>query len=485
VALGAKLPRMMSLALAGIVCAFCLGRMQAQQKSSRPGYQLLRQNENWSAISESSPSEKSDLFDAMKYVPLNESGSVWASFGGHFRVRNETWNNFGFSDTEGRDDNFANTRLFMHADIHLGKHVRVFTEGKTALATDRNLPGGRRGIDIDSADLLNAFVDLSLPLAGDGKMTFRVGRQELLFGKQRLVSPLPWGNSFRTFEGFSGELKISNWKVTGFWTHPVKVKKYALNRRDTSTEFFGVYAGRKAPGVKAGWDLYWLGLDRQRAVFGGIAGHERCHTVGSRIGGKIAASDFDYDAEAAYQFGTFGGNLDGNLGNADISAYMTASELGYTFFDVPASPRIHGGFDYASGDDGRADRVGTFNQLFPLGHAYFGHIDTIARQNIVDLSTGVTVKPWRRWTIGVTGHNFRRANEHDAVYNAGGGVVRAGASGSPTGVGSEIDLAAKYKVDKHTAVGGGWGHFFTGDFLAASGPSDNVNFVYMWLQYTL
>ena len=451
--------------------------MQAQQKSSRPGYQLLRQNENWSAIAERSPSDKSDLFDPIKYVPLNESGSIWASFGGHYRVRNETWNNFGFSDTEGRDDNYTNTRLFMHADIHLGKHVRVFAEGKTALATTRNLPGGNRGLDIDSADLLNAFVDLSMPIADGGTMTFRGGRQELLFGKQRLVSPLPWGNSFRTFEGFSGELKISNWKVTGFWTHPVRVKKYAFNRRDTGTEFLGVYGGGKLPGVKAGWDLYWLGLNRQRAAFGGIAGREKRQTVGSRISGKIAASDFDYDAEAAYQFGS--------LGNADVSAYMVASELGYTFFEAPASPRIHAGFDYASGDDGRSDRVGTFNQLFPLGHAYFGHIDAIGRQNIVDLSTGVTVKPWRRWTIGVTGHNLRRANEHDAIYNAGGGVVRRGAPGSPMGVGSEIDLAVKYNVDNHTMVGGGWGHFFTGDFLAASGPSDNVNFVYMWLQYTL
>ena len=359
------------LVLAGVFCFTCLGELEAQQKSPRPGYQILRQNEDWSVISESSLSDKSDFFDPMKYVALNQSGTVWASFGGHYRVRNETWNNFGFSDTEGRNDNFTNIRLFMHADIHLGRYIRVYTEGKTALATDRDLPGGRRGLDIDSADLLNAFVDLSAPFGDGGKVTFRAGRQELIFGKQRLVSPLPWGNSFRTFEGFSGEVKISNWKVTGFWTHPVRVKKYAFNRRDTSTEFYGGYATGKVPGVKAGWDVYWLGLDRAKAAFGPVTGREKRHTVGSRISGKIATSDFDYDAEAAYQFGS--------LGSADISAYMAASELGYTFFDAPTSPRLHVGFDYASGDDGHSDRVGTFNQLFPLGHAYFGHIDTIAR----------------------------------------------------------------------------------------------------------
>ena len=51
-------------------------------------------------------------------------------------------------------------------------------------------------------------------------------------------------------------------------------------------------------------------------------------------------------------------------------------------------------------------------------------------------------------------------------------------------MGSEVDLLVKYKADTHTLVGGGWGHFFGGDFLAASGPDDNVNFAYMWMQYT-
>ena len=105
-----------------------------------------------------------------------------------------------------------------------------------------------------------------------------------------------------------------------------------------------------------------------------MAGHEKRHTVGSRIGGRIGEADFDYDVEAAYQFGT--------LAAADIKAYMVASEMGYTFFDAAGSPRLHAGFDYASGDDGPGGNAGTFSHLFPLGHAYFGHIDGVARQNI-------------------------------------------------------------------------------------------------------
>ena len=459
---------------------FCLtawaGPAWAQSGAKRPVYQMLRQNENWSALEES-PARGEDFFDPIKYVPLNESGSVSASFGGHYRVRMENWDNFAFSDAAGRDDSFTNTRLTLHGDIRLGGNVRFFVEGKTALATDRNLPGGRRPLDIDSADLLNAFVDLSLRFSDSSKFTFRVGRQELLFGKQRLVSPLPWGNSFRTFEGVSGELKVRSWKVTGFWTHPVKVNKYSFNRRDSSTKFFGAYAAGRVTGTGSSWDIYWLDVNRRRGVFNGMAGHEKRHTVGSRIGGKIRASDFDYDVEAAYQFGT--------LGAANIEANMVASVIGYTFVDAAGAPRLHAGFDYASGDDGPGGKAGTFSHLFPLGHAYFGHMDAVARQNVIDFSGGVTLKPARRLTVSVKEHNFQRASKSDALYNAGARVIRAAAPGAPASVGSEIDLMVKYKAQRHVIVGGGWGHFFAGKFLEATGPAKDVNFAYMWLQYTL
>ena len=123
-------------------------------------------------------------------------------------------------------------------------------------------------------------------------------------------------------------------------------------------------------------------LIENNSVFGGSSGRERRHTVGSRVGGRVRQTrPSTTDAEAAYQFGA--------VGTADIGAFMVASEMGHTFFGAPASPRLHVGFDYATGDSGLDDKSGaTFNQLFPLGHAYFGHIDSVARQNIVDPQWG-------------------------------------------------------------------------------------------------
>ena len=127
-----------------------------------------------------------------KYVPLTEDGWLWASFGGQFRFRYEKWRDFGFVRTN--DDGFELFRTLLHADLHVGENVRFFVQGKSAFATERNLPGGQRGLDVDELDLQNAFADVSIPFAG-GTFTFRPGRQELLFGKQRLVSPLDWSNT--------------------------------------------------------------------------------------------------------------------------------------------------------------------------------------------------------------------------------------------------------------------------------------------------
>ena len=55
----------------------------------------------------------------------------------------------------------------------------------------------RGSIDRNFGDFLNGFIDYS----PDDCLTLRVGRQELLYGAERLISPLDWANTRRTFEG--------------------------------------------------------------------------------------------------------------------------------------------------------------------------------------------------------------------------------------------------------------------------------------------
>lgn len=443
----------------------------------RPAYKLLRYQEDWSVLAGRDTSQTGDPFDPIKYVPLSDDGEVWASFGGHARVRVENWTHFNFAAVDEDNDTFTLYRMTLHGDLHVGKDLRVFAEGLTAQSTERELQGGRRTIDVDSLELMQAFVDYRLPLCDEVSVTLRGGRQALLFGNQRLVSPLPWTNTFREWDGFSGIVQFNGWSATAFYTQFAPVQKYDFNDPDAQTEFFGLYATGKLPLNGHSADLYWLGLDRDDPVtFNGTTGNEERHTFGARLWGKLGQTAFDYETEAAYQLG--------EVGDGDVSAYMFAGELGYKFGDWFASPRVHLGLDYASGDDGAGGDVETFNQLFPLGHAYLGYIDTVGRQNIIDVTPGLTLNPTDKLLVKLVGHLFWRAETSDALYNAAGGVVRAGALDNSREVGQELDLLLRYQFDRHFSGEFGYNHFFPGDFLQQSGPAGHIDFVYLMLQYT-
>jgi len=449
------------------------GPTEEQPSVQLPSYQNLRYQEDWSVlrgVDESSPSKR-----PLKFIPLNEKETVFLSIGGQARGRLETWSNFGFGGPGSRDDTFGLLRLRFHGDLIAGRHFRFFAEGKSALATSRDLPGGLRTLDVDTIALQNAFLDFSVPFQ-EGSFTVRSGRQELQFGKQRLVSPLDWANTRRTFDGFRGILKQGNWRVDGFWTRFVRTQKYSFNQNDSGSDLFGLYAIGKLP-AKLAVDFYWLGLDRNQNVWGGVSGEELRHSIGARLDGPISDTPLDFDLETAYQFG--------DHASRDIRAFMFASQMGYRLSDLPGAPRLTFGFDYASGDeDPLYAKVNTFNQLFPLAHAYLGFIDIVGRQNIINLTPGVALKPANPLTLRFDLHFFWRADLNDAFYHAGGGIVRPGNPLLSRRLGSEMDWTLQYRMNRHTVVTGGYSHFFPGPFIKESGPAEGIHFAYIMIQYT-
>ena len=439
-----------------------------------PSYHNTRYEEDWSVLRGATGSSPST--ERLKFIPLNDSTSVYLSLGGQGRVRFETWDDFGFGGPGSRSDSFGLLRLRLHGDLVMGPHLRFFVEGKSALATDRDLPGGLRILDVDSADLQNVFIDLRVPFE-EGNFTLRFGRQELQFGRQRLVSPLNWSNTRpRMFDGFRGTLRVAHWRLDAFRTRFVRIRKYAFNRNNSGTDFFGLYVSGRFPSRLTA-DFYWLGLDRERSVWSGVAGQEDRHTLGARLGRPIAETGLDFDLEAAYQFG--------NHGTTDIRAFMLAGELGYTLAQFFGVPHVAFRFDWASGDEDPSDGdLNTFSQLFPLGHAYLGYIDVVGRQNIIDVSGRFSISPKRPFSIRADGHFFWRADRNDALYNAGGGIVLSGDPLLPRRIGSEFDWTLLYPLNRHAALTIGYSHFFPGPFVSKSKPADGIDFAYVMIQYT-
>ncbi len=430
-------PRLALLPLAAIcVCPSVFARDAAQPTIERPGYTFLRFNEDW--------------------------------------ARWEVWRDFNFGGAPTSDDNFVLYRGSLHADLHVHDWLRAFVELKSAYSTHRSLSGGNRTLDRDPFALEQAFVDLRAGLGDGGAGTLRVGRQQYLLGKQRLVSPLPWGNTLRRWDGANAIYQGGGWTATGFFSWFAPTQSEGFNETDTDLPFWGVYAAGK-PGGLSGLDLYYLGYgNRKPPTWNGTTGDETRHTLGARVSGRVGSA-WDYDAEVAYQFG--------EVGSGSVDAYMIGSEVGYTLRGLGWSPRVLAGFDAGSGDDELGGDVQTFNQLYPLGHAYLGFADLVGRQNLLAPSVGLITRPRASTTLAVRGFRFWRQSDRDAVYNAGGGVFRAGNLGTSKAIASEIDVWLNHKFGRHTSGLAGYSHVFPGDFIKEAGSAEDIDFFYVQLQY--
>jgi hypothetical protein len=473
----------------GVLCALACGTAWAQDEEEaseaevkdwaglRPKYQFLHYREDWSVLRGMPPEQKTDMWDPLKYIELNEDGSWWASFGGSTRLRAESWWNFAFGPNPANEDTFLLWRLLMHGDFHFGENFRVFVEGKSALSTTRNLPGGTRALDVDQLDLEQLFFDVKVPFDDDVSLTIRPGRQQFLFGRQRLVSPLGWSNTLRRWQGVDVIFEVGDWDIDAFWSRFVPVKKYAFNTAAYENQFYGVYATGPLQVGGVGMDAYFLGLENENPrTFNGTTGPDRRYTIGGRLFGDIADTNFDYDFEGAYQFGS--------VGPGDVSAFMIGSQFGYQVPEWWSSPRFFFGFDFGSGDRSPGGDVQTFNQLYPLGHGYLGFIDIVGRQNIFDFNLGVNAKPHDKLAVILAGHFFWRAEVEDALYNAGGGVVRPGAAGTSRVVGQELDIVVRYQFDRHWVGVAGYSHFFADSFIDQTGPGNDIDFLYFEVTYT-
>jgi hypothetical protein len=453
------------LALVGWTVA---GLSVAATAAERPAFQDLRFDEDWSALASPGALASRDAFDALKWIRLGERSAL--SLGGQARLRLEAWDGFAFGAPADDEDVLFLTRLRLHGDLRVGERFRVFVEAKSAFTSEPDAFGGARATDSDTIDLQNGFLEWRQPLASDGELRVRAGRQELRLGKQRLVSPLDWANARRTFDGVTLGVERGASALTLFAAAPVRVRPYERNDPVTDLGFWGAHARRSLAG-DARVEAHYYGLARESA-----GGEERRHTLGARAGTSIAGTRFDVEGEAAYQFG--------EIGSADISAGMVATQVGYWVQEWRISPRFFVGIDWASGGERPGGDVALFDQLFPLGHAYFGIADLVARQNVIAVSAGVSLRPLPALTAELVAHHFRRPGRADGLYAASGSLLRAGDPGASRELGSELDLSLAYRLGAHVQLGAGYAHFFPGAFLEQTGPDENVDFAYALLQLT-
>jgi len=442
----------------------------AEKPLPGPKYLNLRFDEDFGYLDGEKGSYKEDFFDPIKNIHIGDDWRL--TLGGEFRFRMEHETNKAFGATEPPSDTFQLYRFLFHADLRYQDMFRVFVQGIQAFDEDRDL--APRGIDENQWDLQQLFFDIRLSSEGC-PLTLRVGRQDLQYGAQRYVSPLDWANVRRRFDAVKLFAHGKSWDVDLWYAKPVIVQRKQRDRYDEDLDFYGAYVTYK--GIpKHGLDVYAFAIDDtgNRLNPNGKRGDRSIYTLGVRFWGKTGG--FDYDAGLAGQWGHWAGDT--------VQAWSWTIDGGYTFAGCPWKTRIGAGFDWASGDEHPFDgKVGTFDQVFPLGHKYFGFLDLIGRQNITALNFNLSAWPVaKKVKAAIAQHTFWLNDNKDALYNAGGAPGRRDPTGySGTEVGHEMDITVVWKIDHHQAVLLGWSHFWESDFIRQTGISEDADLFY--LQY--
>jgi Alginate export len=457
-------------------CLIITGFAQSPASSTSPPlYQSLRYEEDWTYLSDKT--QRSDVFDTLKYIPLNGSG--YLSLGSEARIRYEYYDQFNFGAGPQDDDGYLLQRFLLHADVHFGRRVRVFTQLQSAISSGRN--GGPRPTDDDRLDTHQAFLDLKF---GDEakSWTFRVGRHEMEFGSGRLISAGEGLNVRRSFDGVRVIHRRGPWLINAQVNKLVSIKRGLFNDGpDWSQTFWGVGGTRSRPKIGGGHQFAYIGLDRKMGSFDQGTGRERRHTVIARTYGasSVAPGEFDYNFDTIFQWGSFwsSGREFG------ILAWALAADMGLTINRIPLKPRVGLRADATSGDrDPKDQRLQTFNPLFP-GTAYSDTIGLIGAANSLALNPNLRFVVSERCTVTAGAAFFWRQSTRDGIYGINVAPLRPGGRSQARDVGTLPSVRLDWRISRHLTYTAIYSHFFAGRFLKETPPGKDVNYVSTWLTF--
>lgn len=400
----------------------------------------------------------------------------WLTVKGSFRARYETLSG-QYRVGRSQNDQLVSLRSTLFAEAR-GERIRAGVEifDSRGYQTD---PGSSIGTsEVNVFEPVQAYVGIDLGQALGGKSSDLVlGRFTLDLGGRRLIGRNNFRNTTNAFTGaklaWSGQ---SDERLTLFYTMPqtrlpsdratILDNEFELDEESGDLVFWGTYYEKPQVAGKVNADIFLFGLKESDSSDTPTRNRD-IYTPGARLFTKAAASTWDFELEAGWQFGTTRATtspLDTN--DLDVSAQYLHADIGYTF-DAPWQPRLEVQYDYASGDGDRSDGEWTrFDSLYGPRRPDFGPTGlygALSRVNISAPGIKLEVKPNKRWDGFVEYKAVWLADDKD-VLDRSGAVDRTGASGGF--VGNQLQARARYWiVPKAVRLDFGGAVLFQGEFL--------------------
>lgn len=416
------------------------------------------------------------------------------------RIRFEARENtFDFNDqvTALNDDIFVLNRFRIGLAFKPEDWLKFYVQGQDAHEwfSDRpNIPGQLGAEGDDNFDLRQAYVQI-----GPKNLNGTVGRQVLLYGDERLIGPGEWTNFTRTFDAAKFHYEQPKFSIDLFASTPVYIFRDSFDQSDLfngsethrNLVFTGAYASTTAiqPITLEGYALY-LHEDNTTPLVSTVPPISYPGTTLSIPGtstdfvtlGTRVKSDpkklhgWEFDGEFAFQAG--------QVSDLDLLACALHIGGGYTFQKCPWKPRLYFEYNFATGDDNPTDGdIGTFQNLFPSNHNKYGVMDLFAWQNLSSPDVRLKVQPLKQVSLETAFYSYWLADTNDAWYRANGTTkvrpLTPAARDASSYAGSEIDFLVTYQPVKFLSFWAGYSHFFAGDYLNATGRSDDADYGYV------
>jgi len=431
--------------------------------SQRVGsFKSLRYDEDYSFLEKDTTKA---WYPKMKFVPLSQNKTTYISYGGdvrfqYFYVKNEDW-----GEAPEDKDGYILTRYLFHADFHAGKYFRTFIQLQSSLANGKETVPSP--VDENQLDLHQTFVDAVLPFNERHLLTVRVGRQELLYGSQRLIAVRDGPNNRQSFDAVKLLYSQSNFKADLFFSHFVRSKpKIFDDGFNNNNKFWGAYIIRNKLPFLQNLDLYYLGLWKKTAAFDDGIGKELRHSIGSRIWSN--KNNWRYDIEGVYQFGKFA--------EKNINGWTLSFNTGYKFSKAKFKPEAGIKTEWISGDALYGDKkLQTFNPLFPRG-GYFGLASLIGPANLFDIHPSLTFELKKTLFLNIDYDIFWRYSKNDGIYGPNVLLIYTGKNNPYKFIGKQLSSDLVYTPNNFLYFRWEFTWFDASDYLKSAGTGKDILF---------
>ena len=426
-------------------------------------------------------------------------------------------NNFDFDSAahSATDDSWfvQRLRLGLNWKADTGWSLQVQLQDARELGSERpKVPFILGAEGNDALDLRIAAVTWGDPK--QSPIVFTLGRQILAVGEERLVGSSEWNNFARTFD--AGKLVWSavpgRTTVTAFAGSVVNVEGTTSGRgwkSDHSSlddRFSGLCLTEKLDATDTfETSLFWRDKKDNNPVYSAPTAAipvpartaaaydigQNVYTLDARFFRAPREGAFDAEVEAAAQGGNVNrqttaatGPYAGSSAQLDQKAWAFHALAGYTPAGAPAKLRLDLEYNVASGDTDRTDGTnGSFMNLFPSNHKFYGFMDVFAWKNLREEVAIARFAPAPKTGVRLDWHRFALYSTHDAWYRANAvATVRplnAAAQNAPDRTGDELDVTLTWAPRPWATVEAGWSRFFAGPYLRATGAGNNADFLYL------